>query len=70
MAAKWVSVREIHADGKYSACWNFAVPEVHEYVLRNLREVAERWPFGHEYLSWTNRSVRWTSKLATAFVDC
>jgi len=30
---------------EHNAYWNFAVPEVHEYVLRNLREVAERWPF-------------------------
>ena len=31
-----------HEDNGY---WNFALPQVHEYVLRNLREVIERWPF-------------------------
>ena len=31
-----------HADNGY---WNFALPQVHEYVLRNLREIIERWPF-------------------------
>ena len=31
-----------HADNGY---WNFALPQVREYVLRNLREVIERWPF-------------------------
>ena len=30
---------------EHNAYWNFAVPQVHDYVLRNLREVAERWPF-------------------------
>ena len=31
-----------HEDNGY---WNFALPQVHDYVLRNLREVIERWPF-------------------------
>ncbi|MCZ6678763.1 MAG: family 10 glycosylhydrolase [Candidatus Poribacteria bacterium] len=31
-----------HEDNGY---WNFALEEVHEYVLRNLREVAERYDF-------------------------
>ena len=31
-----------HEDNGY---WNFALPQVHEYVLRNLREVIKRWPF-------------------------
>ena len=31
-----------HEDNGY---WNFAIPEVHEYVLRNLREVAENYNF-------------------------
>ena len=31
-----------HADNGY---WNFALPQVHDYVLCNLREVIERWPF-------------------------
>ncbi|MDP6700868.1 MAG: hypothetical protein QGH25_14550, partial [Candidatus Latescibacteria bacterium] len=31
-----------HADNGY---WNFALDEVHDYALANLREVLERWPF-------------------------
>ena len=30
---------------EHNGYWNFALPEVHEYVLRNLREVAERYDF-------------------------
>ena len=31
-----------HPDNGY---WNFALPQVHEYVLQSLREVAEKWDF-------------------------
>ena len=30
---------------EHNCCWNFTLTEVHDYVLRNLKEVAERWSF-------------------------